>query len=140
MSIKKTEFKIELILLICFMFLLLRALPEVNREKAVSEEQTEQTEAGMLVVEYATGDDLLLAKEAGIVIDAPKEVPRAFPSITHVPVADGSVSVAEVAGKRYTMEELSDITYLKENLYIVNASTKMTEEEFDECFHPERMV
>ena len=131
MSIKKTEFKIELILLICFMFLLLRALPEVNREKAVSEEQTEQTEAGMLVVEYATGDDLLLAKEAGIVIAAPKEVPTVFPSLTHAPVAEVSVSVADVAGKKYTKEELSDITYLKENLYIVNASTKMTEEEFD---------
>lgn len=140
MSIKKTEFKIELILLICFVFLLMRALPAVNREKTenedkriwkASEENTEQTGGSMLVVEYATGNEGLLAGDRGILIAKPTAAPTPSPFPTYSPTQDEVVTVADVVGKKYVMEDLQNVTYLKENLYIVNASTKMTEEEFD---------
>ena len=158
MSIKKTEFKIEIILLICFVFLFLRVLPAASRENqkqeerwkpnvsgekknettVVSEEKrTEQT--GMLVVEYAVGNNLLLAREAGIYIPtptiapttAPTLVPTAVPSPTYAPPAESLIQVADIVGKKYILEDLQNLTYLKDNLYIVNASTKMTAEEFD---------
>ena len=140
MSIKKTEFKIELILLICFVFLLMRALPVEDREKTenkdnriwkVSEEDTEQTGGSMLVVEYATGNEGLLAGDRGILIAKPTAALTPSPFPTYSPTQDEVVTVADVVGKKYVMEDLQNVTYLKENLYIVNASTKMTEEEFD---------
>ncbi len=137
MSIKKTEFKIELILLVCFVLLFAKAFPEVNRDRLQStvEERTEKTGSNMLVVEYTTGNDLLLAREAGIVIAtptmAPTPVPTVSPSPTFMPSPQDSVRVADVAGKNYVMEDLLNLTYLKDNLYIVNATTKMTAEEFD---------
>ena len=45
MSIKKTEFKIECILLICFVFLFLRALPAVSRESQKQEKRPLDGEA-----------------------------------------------------------------------------------------------
>lgn len=142
MSIKKTEFKIELILLICFVFLFLHALPVVsrenvqkrdNREPQLSGEYTEGTDGSILVVEYASGNEYLLAKETGLYIPTPtmKPVPTATPIPTNIPTPEDFVSVADIVGKKYVMEDLKNITYLKDNLYIVNASTKMTEEEFD---------
>ena len=140
MSIKKKEFKIELILLICFAFLLMRAFPvanrgkqemEDNRSRQVSEEDTEQTGGSMLVVEYTTGNELVLAGSGEILIAPPTAVPTPSPFPTYRPTQDEVITVADVVGKKYIMEELQNSTYLKENLYIVNASTKMTEEEFD---------
>jgi len=144
-SIKKTEFKIELILLFCFMFLLVKALPAVNREnhgekgnrtpQVLEEDRIGQTGGSMLVVEYATGNELLLAREAGIVIPTPTLIPTPLPTATpeptYIPATENVIRVADVVGKKYVLENLQDITYLKDNLYIVNASTKMTKEEFD---------
>ncbi len=146
MSIKKTEFKIELVLLLCFVFLFFRALPEVKEERkeenVQQEQQTnagkkdEQTSGSLLVVEYATGDDALINKEAMEVrIPTPTSIPTSVPTVTPAPTyalpPDESISVADLAGEKYTMEKLKDLTYLKDNLYIVNATTKMTEAEFD---------
>ena len=145
MSIKKTEFKIECILVICFIFLFLRALPVVNRESqeqekpgnsTVSEEkQTEQAGSSLLIVEYAAGNNQLLTREAGIYIPtptlAPTPVPTPLPTPTDIPAPEKLIQVADIVGKKYILEDLQNLTYLKNNLYIVNASTKMTVEEFD---------
>lgn len=145
MSIKKTEFKIELILLLCFVFLLARALPVVSREERKKEDNrasyvsedavTEQTGGSMLVVEYATGDELLLAGKAGIVIPTPTVAVTPVPTVvqqpTYIPPSEDFIQVADIVGKKYSLKDLQDITYLKDNLYIVNATTKMTTEEFD---------
>ena len=156
MSVKKTEFKIELILLACFVFLFVRALPVANREghgekdkqtPVIAGEQTEQAESSMLVVEFVEGNDMLLAREAGVFIatptpvptqvptevptQVPTAVPTATPMPTYTPEPETFIRVADIIGKKYILEDLQDITYLKDNLYIVNASTKMTAEEFD---------
>lgn len=147
MSIKKTEFKIELILLLCFVFLFAKLFPVAEKTNSQAGEKTEQEgpvdgmgkdeqKAGaMLVVEYATGNDLLLAREAGIYIPTPTPlptpVPTATPTPTYVPEPADTIRVADLVGTKYILEELLDLTYLKEHLYIVNATTKMTESEFD---------
>ena len=128
MSIKKTEFKIELILLVCFLFLFVRALPEAAPKQ---DEQRNQ----IMVVEYVAGNDIILAREAGVFIATPTPVPTqaptAVPAPTCAPEPEEAIRVADIIGKKYILEDLQDITYLKDNLYIVNASTKMTAEEFD---------
>ena len=144
MSVKKTEFKIELILLVCFVFLFVKALPAANREghgekdkqTPIHVENQENREgSSMLVVDYMEGNEILLARESGIFIATPTPVPTAVPTATpmptYTPEPETSIRVADIIGKKYILEDLQDITYLKDNLYIVNASTKMTKEEFD---------
>ncbi len=133
MSIKKTEFKIELILLLCFVFLLLQALPVAGTEQeqqSQTENQDEPVTGNLLVVEYATGSEDLLHKEAAEV-HIPSPSPTLSPMPTCTPEAEESVRVADFIGTKYVMEELMELSYLKDQFYIVNASTKMTEAEFD---------
>lgn len=143
MSIRKREFKIELILLLCFFALFRKALPIANNEKEESASKKQQTIAtgtdepvsgDFLPVQYVQGKEELLTKEeTQRLIPAPTATPKPSPSATPepTPVPEESICVSEIVQNRYTMEQLQDLTYLKENLYIVNASTKMTKEEFD---------
>ena len=137
MSIRKTEFKLELILLLCFVLLFMRAVSVVNAGentgKTVPEQQNpvnkkdEQVNGGLLVVEYATGSENLIQKEAGIRIPTPTSSPVPTP----VPVLEASLKVSDLIGVKYVKEDLLDLMYLKDNFYIVDATTKMTESEFD---------
>lgn len=152
MSIKKTEFKIELMLLLCFVALFLQVLPEVNAESKASGERVEQKISGdktdepasgnLLVVEYVTGSEVLLNKEAGKYIPTPTVLPTPVPTVTplptYAPVKENVIRVADLVGTKYVWEDLLDLTYLKENLYIVNATTKMTEAEFDVAYFMEK--
>ena len=143
MSIKKKNFKIELILFACFFILFLKALPTVCKEKTAGknnilygQDADEQTIGTLLVVEYATGSDALLDKQAGgLWIPTPTALPTPVPTATllptYVPPPEEAVRVADIIGRNYVWEELRSITYLKDNLYIVNATTKMTEADFD---------
>ena len=143
MSIKKRNIKIEIILFSCFMLLFLKALPKVYEEKLPELTQQnygqikdEQANGDLLVVEYAVGNDMLLNKQVGgrwipTPTVPPTPAPTATPAPTYVPAPEQSVRVADVIGKKYNMEELCQISYLKDHLYIVNATTKMTEAEFD---------
>ena len=138
MSIRKTEFKIELILLCCFALFLVRAVSVVDErqeQQSCVEEKDEQVNGGLLVVEYATGSETLINKEAGIRIPTPTNLPTPVPTVssipTYVPVLEETLKVADLIGTKYVMEDLLDLTYMKDNLYIVNATTKMTEDEFD---------
>lgn len=146
MSTKKTQFKIEIILWLCFLGVFFQAISAMQEERAsflVGQEQqnSEQKEdepgnGSMLVVEYATGNDVLINKEmSGLYILTPTCLPTVLPMDTPVPSTapppETSIRVADLVGTKYSMEDLSDLTYLKEHLYIVNSSTKMTESEFD---------
>lgn len=145
MSIRKREFKIELILLLCFLFLFTKALPAAKNAKEEQASQKQQTTAtredepaagNFLLVQYVQGEESLLKKEeTKLQIPAPTDVPTPSPSVTPEPepttTPQESIRVSELVQSRYTMEQLLDLSYLKENLYIVNASTKMTSEEFD---------
>lgn len=146
MLIKKTKFKIELLLLLCFAFLFVRALPVVQEKKNFQgkdqiqqfsgEKEDEPVSGDLLVVEYATGSDILLNREVkGVWIPTPTLPPAPLltvtPDPTYVPLPKESIRVADIVGTKYVMEDLLDLNYLKENLYIVNATTKMTEAEFD---------
>lgn len=146
MSIKKTKFKIELILLLCFGFLLVQAIPAAKegdsnaeagkRQEAHAEKTDEPVTGGLLVVEYATGSDALLNKEEyELYIPTPTipatPVPTSTPTPFPTAVPGESIRVADLVGTKYVMEDLRDLEYLKDNFYIVNATTKMTEAEFD---------
>ena len=147
MSIKKTEFKLEMILIVCFVLFFVKAIGEIRiqrdhgskvQEKQLYQQSKENLDeqTGLLVVEYATGNDTLLNKEAGrIFIEAPTAAPTPALVVTPKPagptVPQSFVQVADLVGAKYTMEELQKLDYLKDTLYIVNASTKMTEAEFD---------
>jgi len=142
-SIKKRNVKIELILLACFVLLFIKALPVMEGEEkplqsylSDDRRKDEQASGNLLVVEYATGNDVLLNKQInGLWIPTPTvpptPVPTASPTPTYVPEPEQSVRVADIIGKNYVMEDLLKITYLKDHLYIVNATTKMTEADFD---------
>lgn len=145
MLIRKKEFKIELILLLCFAFLFLKALPmakngkedtEQEKQQTIAAEEDEPVSGSFLMVQYVQGNETLMKKEgAGIQIPVPDAMQKPSPTVTPEPVVSEmpkeSIPVAEIAEKSYTMEQLQNLSYLKENLYIVNASTKMTKEEFD---------
>ena len=137
MSIKKRNIKIEIMLLACFAILFLKALPEAGKEKMpYAETKDEQAIGNMLVVEYATGNDAIVNRQVGgIWIPTPTVPPTPLPTATPVPTygpaPEQSVRVAEIVGKNYVMEDLLSVTYLKDNLYIVNATTKMTEADFN---------
>lgn len=140
MSIKKKKFKIELILLLCFVMLFLQALPVARAERNDTQEQArqqsgektdEQASGNLLVVEYATGSNALLNREGGIYISTPTPFPTNTPVPTNIPVQTEAIRVADLIGTKYVLEDLLDLNYLKNNLYIVNATTKMTEAEFD---------
>jgi len=135
-SIKKKNIKIELSLFACFMLLFLKALPVTMDRQSYGTCTDEQTGGELLVVEYTAGNESLMNKQAGMLwIPTPTVTPVPTPTATPVPVdakvPEAIVSVADVIGKNYNMAELTDITYLKDNLYIVNATTKMTEADFD---------
>ena len=145
MSIKKTETKIELILLLCFVFLFVKVLPEMGKEKGFAAAKQEQhTSSGktdepasgnLLVVEFSSGSDAVMNRESGKYIPtptlSPTPLPTPVPEPAYGPVPSEGIHVADLVGTKYVMEDLLDLSYLKNNLYIVNATTKMTEEEFD---------
>jgi len=139
-SIKKTKFKLELMLLLCFGFLLFQAIPAVKKENFASEiaesqknameKADEQASGNLLVVEYATGSDVLVNKEDYVrYIPTPTVPPTPTPFPTAVP--GETIRVADVVGTKYVLEDLLNLTYLRDHFYIVNATTKMTEEDFD---------
>lgn len=145
MSTKKTQFKIEMILFLCFVLLFARAVsgiggetaePSENPAENISAGETDEQTAGMLLVEYAAGSDVLLSREV-VTMQIPTPttpvMPTEIPTPTVTPTAAPSeaIRVADLIGTKYVMEDLLQLDYLKENFYIVNATTKMTESEFD---------
>lgn len=124
--------------------LIAQAFPE--REK--KEEDTgiqasvnkEDEQSTGLVIEYVTGNSLLKEKEViQIPVPSPAVTVGAVQPEADIP-AGGRVSeytplcypkLSEIIGIRYYKEDLLNLEYLKEHFYIVNATTKMTETDFD---------
>jgi len=124
-STGKRQFKIEMILFLCFCLLF---------AGAVTKSDEQETES-LLMVQYDSGSNLAKSKQGGKVIFTPTPSPAALPSLTGIPVQaekpDQTIRAAEVIGKKYVMTDLLDLNYLKDNFYIVNATTKMIAEDFD---------
>ena len=125
MSMKRRQIKIEMILFLCFCLLFAGAVTKPD----------EQEEA-LLLVQYTSGSsNLTEAKVCEKVIFTPTPSPVALSVPSGVPMQeedrDKVVRAAEVIGRKYVMADLLQLNYLKENFYIVNATTKMTEEDFD---------
>lgn len=153
MLIKKTKFKMELMLFLCFLLLLARTISTEkespgNAQETVEEDffsyrEDEPVEGNMLVVDFAAGSDALLNRQVNSgSIPAPtatpipevSPIPSLSPAFTSPPEEEEAqeiLQVAELVGKKYVLEDLLRLDYLKENLYIVNATTKMTAAEFD---------
>lgn len=145
MSTKKTQFKIELILFFCFVLLFARAVsvtrgeaaePVENRAQSSSVGEKDEQGEGILLVEYATGSDAILDREVvtmQIPTPTPPSVvtPTATPEPTPTAAPVEAIRVADLIGTKYVLEDLQQLEYLKNNFYIVNATTKMTESEFD---------
>lgn len=116
-------------------------------EKNTLQKEDEQGSIGDLVISYASGSEELLNREQGdsqIVIPSPtieasdtqedgdgqsetvmsSSIPSFFSPACY-PELNG------IIGKKYLLENLLQLDYLKENFYIVNATTKMTTKEFD---------
>lgn len=125
MSTGKRQFKIEMILFLCFCLLFAGAVKKSDEQEAES----------LLVVQYASDSNVTKTKKGGKVIFTPTPSPVALPSPAKEPLQeekqDKTIRAAEVIGRRYIMEDLLNLNYLKENFYIVNATTKMTADDFD---------
>lgn len=121
----------------------------------VKEETIAEDAQNGLVVQYVAGSQVILKKD-GAQEENPTAVPTQEPeeetvTCTPTPVAEAeeeTVSVAtgvyqsaflpecypvlsDIVGTKYLTENLVQLEYLKENFYIVNSTTKMTEKEFD---------
>lgn len=125
MSTGKRQFKIEMILFLCFCLLFAGAVTKSD----------EQEEESLLVVQYSSGSNLAKTKSGGKVIFSPTPSPAGMSLPTQVPrqgeEPEKTIRAAEVIGRKYVISDLLDLNYLKENFYIVNVTTKMTEADFD---------
>lgn len=125
MSMKKRQIKIELSLFLSFCLLFFAALTKPDGQEEV-----------LLMVQYASGSSNLTEKKAvSRVIFTPAPSPTVSPFPSGVPVQaevrENVMRAADIIGGKYAMADLLQLSYLKENFYIVNATTKMTEEDFD---------
>ena len=112
-------------------------------------EQREEEKNGEFRVQYVSGSRMVLEKDVVIVLPGQEETEEKEdaeageeePQRETVPVA-GTVyqstfrpenypGLSDIVGTKYLMENLLQLEYLKENFYIVNSTTKMTEKEFD---------
>ena len=121
--------------------------------------QDEPGKRGELVISFAGGDKEILEKEKSMTVWAVptnpvlQEEEVVLPHLPAIEVKEEEAKPENVAvsvpiffspatypellrliGVKYNMEDLLDIDYLRENLYIVNATTKMTEQEFDAAY------
>lgn len=121
-----------------------QALPEKDNADETSGIQTfaekEDEQENGLVIEYVTGNRLIKEKEI-IRIPTPSPAEAVSVGVTEKEIpAGGRVSeytplcypkLSEIIGEKYLVENLMNLEYLKEHFYIVNATTKMTETDFD---------
>lgn len=124
---------------------------EITKTKEGKEEQPR------MVVKYVSGSSKVLQNQGREPVATPTlpadlpptdvvvEVLEQVPVLTQIPVEDvpasgGYISMfspdcypklSEIIGKKYYLSELKQLSYLKNNFYIVNNTTKMTESEFD---------
>ena len=106
-------------------------------------EQRKEEKNGEFHVQYVSGSQMVLEKDVVIVLPGQKETEEE-PQRETLPVA-GTVYqsvflpekypvLSDIVGTQYLMENLLQLDYLKDNFYIVNSTTKMTDKEFDAAY------
>lgn len=144
--------KLQIALLILALLMLGQRVFGPARENSVSAEKKDRSELAQgekeetskgLVLHYVSGSQIILEKCAkgeeketekkeengrGTEKEAVQTVGSAYQS-TFVP--DYYPMLSDIVGTKYLVENLLQLEYLKENFYIVNSTTKMTEKEFD---------
>lgn len=132
-------FKLQLALFLLMSLLLGHRLLSFG-ETATKEKEDEQSG---LVVQYVSGDRVIVKKDV-TVPKAPTVVPTATPVVMQEDIVQTVTDVyqgaflpecypvlSDIVGVKYEKENLLRLDYLKDNFYIVNSTTKMTEKEFD---------
>jgi len=120
--------------------------------KRMEDEPAETVKTKEFVMSFVTGSDSLLQKSAVTPLPtvSPTPLPTLLPTSLPTPVPQTVESagaaaanlpslfspatypkLSDVVGIKHGMEELLSLDYLRENLYIVNATTKMTCQDFD---------
>jgi len=155
-KLRKLRFALLVLCGLCF-FLRWAPTPTAGeRQKQETDKQTDvklqekKDEQTDFFVQFVSGSRMLLEKEeteekeeAEIITVTP--VPTEIARNEQVIQTAGGVYAAvfnpecypelsEIVGTRYLMNNLLDLTYLKENFYIVNATTEMTERAFDVAY------
>ena len=123
---------------------------ETKGQILFQEKEDEQEPKGELVVSYTSGSEDILNREVyketdkipitKLPVADTTPVPTLIPPQEELPASGAYVSsfspicypkLENIIGTKYLMEDLQQLTYLKDNFYIVNSTTKMTETEFD---------
>ena len=138
--------KVQVTVMVLFLMMLGKevfySMESVDKDEPVSGES-------VLVIEYAESE---IRKQGDIVL--PGGLPDTVISPTPTPMADTDTEegesiqvgneayqtvfhpacypvLSDIVGSKYLKENLLQLDYLKDNFYIVNATTKMTEKDFD---------
>ncbi len=110
---------------------------EYAQGEIVLQKEDEQRSVGDSILSYASGNEELVERnqeEMIVVVPSPTEEPleektvsglQVYFSPAYYPQLDG------IIGKKYLLDNLLNLDYLKETFYIVNATTKMTKKEFN---------
>ncbi len=114
----------------------------------VLQKEDEQRSVGNSIISYASGSEELVERkreEMVVVVPSPTIEPleekkktvttsglNVYFSPAYYPQLDG------IIGKKYLLDNLLNLDYLKETFYIVNSTTKMTKKEFNVEYFLER--
>lgn len=146
------------LLALCGLCLFLRWSPVQEQAEQSKQERDEQTDVKLpemedepseLFVQFVSGNRVLQEKKEPALKPTVTPVPTPTQSARNEGIQNEDVlqtaggvfassfspecypELSEIVGTRYLMNNLRELTYLKENFYIVNATTVMTAQAFD---------
>lgn len=117
---------------------------EYAQGEIVLQKEDEHTSVGNSIISYASGNEELVERKQGemiVMVPSPTAEPleektvsglNVYFSPAYYPQLDG------IIGKKYLLDNLLNLDYLKDTFYIVNATTKMTKKEFNVEYFLER--
>lgn len=117
----------------------------IVKENNTLQKEDEQESVGDLIISYASGSEELLHREQ-ISTQTPFDIEE--PSKEEETAVTSSIAsffspacypeLNGIIGKKYLLDNLLQLDYLKDTFYIVNATTKMTKQEFNVEYFLER--
>lgn len=117
----------------------------IMKENNTLQKEDEQESVGDLIISYASGSEELLHREQ-ISTQTPFDIEE--PSKEEETAVTSSIAsffspacypeLNGIIGKKYLLDNLLQLDYLKDTFYIVNATTKMTKQEFNVEYFLER--
>ena len=123
----------------------------IMKEQTTSQKEDEQTSVGDSIISYASGSEELIKREQKEIVAI---APTIEPSDKEETTAQGETVTTSglkvyfspvyypelngIIGKKYLLENLLNLDYLKDTFYIVNSTTKMTKKEFNVEYFLER--